>query len=213
MLTPRAPHPIPKVGMVYLASALSTSSSEPKKSTLNFKGQDWTSKQYNRSPQKSDHRVTVWASNSTSQYIPKRTESRDLNRYFSTPVHSSIIYNSQTVSISGLWWAIGYARHSVSIRWYVAVVQPLSRVRPFVTLWAVACQDPLSIGLPKQEYWSGLPCPSPESGILFSLKKEMKFWHGLQPRGHCIDWKKPVTERQILHSLLFSQPYWYVTDI
>ena len=27
--------------------------------------------------------------------------------------------------------------------------------------WIVACQAPLSIGFPKQEYWSGLPFPSP----------------------------------------------------
>ena len=30
-----------------------------------------------------------------------------------------------------------------------------------VTLWSVVCQDPLSLGLSKQEYWSGLPFPSP----------------------------------------------------
>ena len=30
-----------------------------------------------------------------------------------------------------------------------------------VTPWTVACQAPLSIGFPKQEYWSGLPFPSP----------------------------------------------------
>ena len=28
------------------------------------------------------------------------------------------------------------------------------------TTWTVACQAPLSVGFPKQEYWSGLP-PSP----------------------------------------------------
>ena len=27
--------------------------------------------------------------------------------------------------------------------------------------WTVACQAPLSIGFPRQEYWSGLPVPSP----------------------------------------------------
>jgi len=27
------------------------------------------------------------------------------------------------------------------------------------TLWTVACQAPLSMGLSRQEYWSGLPCP------------------------------------------------------
>ena len=29
------------------------------------------------------------------------------------------------------------------------------------TPWTVACQPPLSMGLPRQEYWSGLPFPSP----------------------------------------------------
>ena len=27
--------------------------------------------------------------------------------------------------------------------------------------WITACQAPLSMGLPRQEYWSGLPFPSP----------------------------------------------------
>ena len=31
-----------------------------------------------------------------------------------------------------------------------------------VTLWTVACQAPLSMGFSRQEYWSGLPFPSPE---------------------------------------------------
>ena len=31
----------------------------------------------------------------------------------------------------------------------------------FVTLWTVAYQAPLSTGFPRQEYWSGLPCPPP----------------------------------------------------
>ena len=29
------------------------------------------------------------------------------------------------------------------------------------TPWTVACQAPLSMGFPRQEYWSGLPFPSP----------------------------------------------------
>ena len=28
--------------------------------------------------------------------------------------------------------------------------------------WTVAHQAPLSMGFPRQEYWSGLPFPSPE---------------------------------------------------
>ena len=31
----------------------------------------------------------------------------------------------------------------------------------FVTLWTVAHQASLSMGFSQQEYWSGLPCPSP----------------------------------------------------
>ena len=30
-----------------------------------------------------------------------------------------------------------------------------------VTLWTVANQAPLSMGLSRQEYWNGLSCPSP----------------------------------------------------
>ena len=30
----------------------------------------------------------------------------------------------------------------------------------FVTPWTVACQAPLSVGYPRQEYWSGLSFPS-----------------------------------------------------
>ena len=32
----------------------------------------------------------------------------------------------------------------------------------FATPWPVARQAPLSIGFPRQEYWSGLPFSSPE---------------------------------------------------
>ena len=30
-----------------------------------------------------------------------------------------------------------------------------------VNLWTVACQAPLSVRFPRQEYWSGYPFPSP----------------------------------------------------
>jgi len=32
-----------------------------------------------------------------------------------------------------------------------------------VTAWAIARQAPLSMGFSRQEYWSGLPFPSPEN--------------------------------------------------
>ena len=42
-----------------------------------------------------------------------------------------------------------------------AECQSLSRVRFFATPWTVAHQAPQSTGLSRQEYWSGLPFPSP----------------------------------------------------
>ena len=38
----------------------------------------------------------------------------------------------------------------------------LSHVQLFVTQWTVTCQAPLSMEFSRQEYWSGLPFPSPE---------------------------------------------------
>ena len=40
-------------------------------------------------------------------------------------------------------------------------VKSLSRVRLFATPWTVAYQASLSMGFSRQEYWSGLPFPSP----------------------------------------------------
>ena len=39
--------------------------------------------------------------------------------------------------------------------------KPLSRVRLFATPWTVAYQALPSMGFSRQEYWSGLPFPSP----------------------------------------------------
>ena len=40
-------------------------------------------------------------------------------------------------------------------------VKSLSRVRLLATPWTAAYQAPLSMGFTRQEYWSGLPLPSP----------------------------------------------------
>ena len=39
--------------------------------------------------------------------------------------------------------------------------QSLSRIRYFATSWTVTHQSILSMGFSRQEYWSGLPFPSP----------------------------------------------------
>ena len=41
-------------------------------------------------------------------------------------------------------------------------VKSLSRVWLFATPWTAAYQAPLSLGFSRQEYWSGVPLPSPE---------------------------------------------------
>ena len=40
-------------------------------------------------------------------------------------------------------------------------VKSLNRVRLFATPWTVAYHAPPSVGFSRQEYWSGLPFPSP----------------------------------------------------
>ena len=42
-------------------------------------------------------------------------------------------------------------------------MKSLSRVRLFATLWTVAYHAPPSVEFSRQEYWSGLPFPSPEN--------------------------------------------------
>ena len=49
-------------------------------------------------------------------------------------------------------------------------VKPLSHVRLFATPWTVAYKAPLSMEFSGQEYWSGLPFPSPTQ-----LQNQFKF--------------------------------------
>ena len=51
--------------------------------------------------------------------------------------------------------------------WVSEWVKSLSRVRLFATPWTVAHQAPLSMGFSRQEYWSGLPFPSP--GVIIGI--------------------------------------------
>ena len=51
------------------------------------------------------------------------------------------------------------------VRIYYGMMYPqlLQSFLTLVTRWTVACQAPLYMGFLSQEYWSGLPFPSPES--------------------------------------------------
>ena len=54
-------------------------------------------------------------------------------------------------------------------KWKVKV-KSLSRVRLVATPWTAAYQAPQSIGFSRQEYWSGVPLPSPIQWLLDTVK-------------------------------------------
>ena len=55
------------------------------------------------------------------------------------------------------WVAISFSN---AWKWKVKV-KSLSHVRLFATTWTAAYQAPVSMGFSRQEYWSGVPLPSP----------------------------------------------------
>ena len=83
---------------------------------------------------------------------------------------TSVVSDSIDVSLPGAsipgilqartleWVAISF---SSAWKWKVKV-KSLSHVRLFSTPWTAAHQVPRSMGVSRQEYWSGLPLPSPK---------------------------------------------------
>ena len=62
------------------------------------------------------------------------------------------------------WVAISFSN---AWKWKVKV-KSLSLVRLFRTPWTAAYQAPSSVGFSRQQYWSGLPLPSPTMSLIFS---------------------------------------------
>ena len=77
------------------------------------------------------------------------------------------------------WVAISFSSAS---KWKVKV-KSLSRVRLFSTPWTVAYQATPSMGFSRQEYWSGVPLPSPQ--LRLDTAKQV-FWFQLSP--FCGQW-------------------------
>ena len=63
------------------------------------------------------------------------------------------------------WVAISFSN---AWKWKVKVMS-LSRVRLLATPWIAAHQAPLSMGFSRQEYWSGVPSPSPIISIKINI--------------------------------------------
>ena len=57
-------------------------------------------------------------------------------------------------------------RQMVNLLLTMTTASMLSRVRLFMTPWTLALQTPPSMELSRQEYWNGLPFPSP--GVLLT---------------------------------------------
>ena len=59
------------------------------------------------------------------------------------------------------WVAISFSN---AWKWKVRV-KSLSPARPLATTWTAAYQAPPSMGFSRQEYWSGVPLPSPRQWL------------------------------------------------
>ena len=55
-----------------------------------------------------------------------------------------------------------FIRFSILFLEAATAAESFSHVQLFATPWTTAHQAILSMGFPRQEYWSGLPFPSPE---------------------------------------------------
>ena len=69
------------------------------------------------------------------------------------------MFNTLPSSAGGLCWIPGWGTKEPCA--VIVAVQSLNHVQLFATPWTVARRAPLSMGFSRQEYWSGLPCPSP----------------------------------------------------
>ena len=65
------------------------------------------------------------------------------------------------------WVAISF---SSAWKWKVKGKSSLSHVQLLATPWTIAYQAPPSMGFFRQEYWSGVPLPSPKEDMLQDVK-------------------------------------------
>ena len=90
------------------------------------------------------------------------------------PIHGSLpgssipeILQARTLK----WVAISFSN---AWKWKVKVKSP-SHVRLFETPWTAAYQVPPSMGFSREEYWSGLPLPSPPGKCMYVCMYACKY--------------------------------------
>ena len=77
--------------------------------------------------------------------------------------YNTEVYISQTKhKVISCMWERGITKNLIkSVCQYVFIYICCFLVARLATPWTAALQTPLSMGFPRQEYWSGLPFPSP----------------------------------------------------
>ena len=107
---------------------------------------------------------------SKERFSSRSTLGPKLMEYYSSCSSSQSFYRGCFLESP---WAL---RHIVS-EW----VKLLSHVRLCVTPWTVAHQAPPSMGFSRQEYWSGVPLPSPTRWAVYCKTQEQP--HGRDAQG------------------------------
>ena len=74
------------------------------------------------------------------------------------PPGSSVhgIFQARVLEWGAIKSSLEYLKHLFLLSFSCQVI-----TNSFATPWTVTYQAPLSMGFPRQDYWSGLPCPSP----------------------------------------------------
>ena len=104
------------------------------------------------------------------------------------------------------WVAISFSN---VWKWKVKV-KSLSHVQLFATPWTVAYKAPPSMGFSRQEYWSGVPLPSPEN-VASEYEKSVlkKCSYRVQGTVRVVTEVMPVFQRELFKmKSIYMNIYW-----
>ena len=96
------------------------------------------------------------------------------NDIWSKRCWKSVIYKSLGNLIPSQFYSLYRVQEA-----YVCVLSRFSHIQLLVTLWTVTHKVPLSMGFSRQEYWSGLPCSSPQEAYIKYLTSRSLLSHVL----------------------------------
>ena len=97
------------------------------------------------------------------------------------------------------WVAISFSK---ACKWKLKV-KTLSCIWPSAIPWTAACQPPPSMGFSRQEYWSGVPLPSPVSDARFyNLRQPSHAWWSPLFKGRWLGFPNGIGQNPHLCSLM-----------